>query len=124
MSRARLSSASPNDVFVAARDRALDAVYLDLHGAMVSEHYEDGEGELLRRVRDIVGPSVPVVISLDLHANVTEGMLEHCDAMTIYRTYPHLDMAVTGARAYDLLLPLLQGRRCTRRCARFRSCCR
>jgi len=64
---------------------------------------------LLRRVRDVVGPSVPVVISLDLHANVTEGMLEHCDAMTIYRTYPHLDMAVSGARAYDLLLPILQG---------------
>ena len=87
----------------------LDAVYLDLHGAMVCEDYEDGEGELLRRVREIVGPSVPVVISLDLHANVTEGMLDHCDAMTIYRTYPHLDMADSGARAYDLLLPILQG---------------
>jgi microcystin degradation protein MlrC len=89
----------------------LDAVYLDLHGAMVSEDYEDGEGELLRRVRDIVGPSVPVVISLDLHANVTEGMLDDCDAMTIYRTYPHLDMAQTGARAYHLLAPLLDGQR-------------
>lgn len=89
----------------------LDAVYLDLHGAMVTEHFEDGEGELLRRVRAIVGPDVPVVISLDLHVNVTEGMLEHCDAMTIYRTYPHLDMAETGVRAYDLLLPLLAGRR-------------
>ena len=89
----------------------LDAVYLDLHGAMVAEHHEDGEGEILRRVRDIVGPSVPVVMSLDLHANVTRGMLEHCDAMAIYRTYPHLDMAATGARAYDLLLPLLAGRK-------------
>ncbi len=88
----------------------LDAVYLDLHGAMVTQDYEDGEGELLRRVRAIVGPSIPVVISLDLHANVTRAMLEYCDAMTIYRTYPHLDMATTGARAYDLLLPLLAGR--------------
>jgi microcystin degradation protein MlrC len=88
----------------------LDAVYLDLHGAMVTEDHEDGEGELLRRVREIVGPSVPVVISLDLHANVTRGMLDDCDAMTIYRTYPHLDMAVSGARAYDLLLPLLRGK--------------
>ncbi len=87
----------------------LDAVYLDLHGAMVTEHHEDGEGELLRRVREAVGPSIPVVISLDLHANVTRGMLELSDAMTIYRTYPHLDMATTGARAYDLLLPLLAG---------------
>jgi microcystin degradation protein MlrC len=91
--------------------KSLDAVYLDLHGAMVTEHHEDGEGELLRRVRDVVGPSVPVVISLDLHVNVTRGMLEHSDAMTIYRTYPHLDMAETGARAYDLLQPLLEGRK-------------
>lgn len=88
---------------------ALEAVYLDLHGAMVAEHYQDGEGELLRRVREIVGPAIPVVISLDLHANVTAGMVEHCDAMTIYRTYPHLDMAETGARAYELLEPLLAG---------------
>jgi microcystin degradation protein MlrC len=88
---------------------ALEAVYLDLHGAMVTEHYEDGEGELLRRVREIVGPSIPVVISLDLHANVTAGMIEDCDAMTIYRTYPHLDMAETGARTYELLEPLLAG---------------
>ena len=89
----------------------LDAVYLDLHGAMVTEHYEDGEGELLRRVRDIVGASVPIVISLDLHVNITGAMLEYSDAMTIYRTYPHLDMAASGARAYDLLLPLLAGRK-------------
>jgi microcystin degradation protein MlrC len=89
----------------------LDAVYLDLHGAMVTEHHEDGEGELLRRVRELVGADVPIVISLDLHANVTAAMLEHSDAMTIYRTYPHLDMATTGARAYNLLVPLLDGHR-------------
>ena len=91
--------------------RQLDGVYLDLHGAMVCEDFEDGEGELLRRVRDIVGPDVPVVISLDLHVNLTEAMLEHCDAMTIYRTYPHLDMAATGARAFDLLERLMAGER-------------
>jgi microcystin degradation protein MlrC len=90
-------------------DALPDAVYLDLHGAMVVEHYEDGEGELLRRVREIVGPSTPVVISLDLHANVTAEMTDNCDAMTIYRTYPHLDMAATGSRAYELLEPLLAG---------------
>ncbi|MGD2172401.1 MAG: M81 family metallopeptidase [Gammaproteobacteria bacterium] len=88
----------------------LDAVYLDLHGAMVTEHHEDGEGELLRRVREIVGDAVPVVISLDLHANVTAAMVEHCEAMTIYRTYPHLDMAATGARACEQLQYLLAGR--------------
>ncbi len=90
---------------------ALDAVYLDLHGAMVAEHFEDGEGELLRRVRDIVGAEMPVVISLDLHANVTQAMLDNSDAMTIYRTYPHLDMADTGARAYDLLETIWSGQK-------------
>ncbi|MEM7207564.1 MAG: M81 family metallopeptidase [Pseudomonadota bacterium] len=84
-----------------------DAVYLDLHGAMVVEHVDDGEGELLRRVREIVGKDIPLVISLDLHANVTDAMLEYCNAMTIFRTYPHLDMAETGARACDLLADLL-----------------
>ena len=88
---------------------SLDAVYLDLHGAMVVEHHEDGEGELLRRVRDIVGPAMPIVISLDLHANVTEQMVDCSDAMTIYRTYPHLDMAVTGARAFEMTSTLMGG---------------
>lgn len=92
-----------------AGSESLDAVYLDLHGAMVTEHYEDGEGELLRRVRDMVADEVPIVISLDLHANVTAGMVAYSDAMTIYRTYPHLDMAVTGARAYDLLCTIMSG---------------
>jgi len=90
--------------------QSLDAVYLDLHGAMVTEHHEDGEGELLRRVREIVGPELPVVISLDLHANVTAQMVACSDAMTIYRTYPHLDMAETGARAYDLSAQLMSGK--------------
>ena len=87
----------------------LDAVYLDLHGAMVTEHLEDGEGELLRRVRSIIGADLPLIISLDLHANVTEQMLEHATAMTIFRTYPHLDMAETGARAFELLHLALNG---------------
>jgi microcystin degradation protein MlrC len=81
----------------------VDGVYLDLHGAMVSEAYDDGEGEILRRVREAVGPRVPVVASLDLHANVTRAMVQHADAMVAYRTYPHVDMADTGARAARLL---------------------
>lgn len=87
----------------------LDAVYLDLHGAMVVETFEDGEGELLRRVREIVGPDFPVVISLDLHANITEVMIAHATAITVFRTYPHLDMAETGGRAYQLLVSALNG---------------
>lgn len=80
-----------------------DAVYLDLHGAMVTEHFDDGEGELLRRIRDMVGPEVPVVASLDLHANVTQCMVEQSDGLVAYRTYPHVDMAETGRRAAQLL---------------------
>jgi len=87
----------------------LDAVYLDLHGAMVVEHFEDGEGELLRRVREIIGPDMPLLVSLDLHANITEAMVEHATAITVYRTYPHLDMAETGARAFELLQKALAG---------------
>ena len=82
---------------------ALDAVYLDLHGAMVTEHLEDGEGPLLARVRETVGPDVPVVASLDLHANVTRQMIAATDAMVAYRTYPHVDMMQTGARAVALI---------------------
>jgi microcystin degradation protein MlrC len=81
----------------------VDGVYLDLHGAMVAETHDDGEGELLRRVREAVGPRVPVVASLDLHANVTRAMFERADALVAYRTYPHVDMAETGARAARVL---------------------
>ena len=80
-----------------------DGVYLDLHGAMVTEQFEDAEGELLRRVRELTGKSTPIAISLDLHANVTEEMVTAADIVTIFRTYPHLDMAETGARAFNLL---------------------
>ncbi|WP_282608402.1 M81 family metallopeptidase [Pelagibius sp. Alg239-R121] len=81
----------------------IDAVYLDLHGAMVTEHLDDGEGAFLERLRNQVGPELPVVVSLDLHANITPEMMTHADALVVYRTYPHVDMAVTGARAARLL---------------------
>ncbi len=85
----------------------LDAVYLDLHGAMVTEHLDDGEGEILARVRKVIGKELPLIVSLDLHANVTPEMVEHADALIAYRTYPHVDMADTGracARHLKLLL--------------------
>ena len=84
------------------RDARPDAVYLDLHGAMVAEHLDDGEGELLARIRAVVGPQAPIVASLDLHANVSARMLDCADALVAYRTYPHVDMAETGARAAHL----------------------
>jgi microcystin degradation protein MlrC len=86
----------------------IDGVYLDLHGAMVAEHLDDGEGEILARVRKLVGPDVPMVASLDLHANVTPQMIEQSDALIAYRTYPHVDMADTG-RACARHLALLLG---------------
>jgi len=87
----------------------LDGVYLDLHGAMVTEHLEDGEGELLARVREVIGEHIPLVASLDLHANVTRRMVQHADALIAYRTYPHVDMADTGGRAASFLLHRLAG---------------
>jgi microcystin degradation protein MlrC len=86
----------------------VDAVYLDLHGAMVTEHLDDGEGEILARVRKVIGNDVPLVASLDLHANVTPEMVEHADALIAYRTYPHVDMADTGRAAAKHLALLLK----------------
>ena len=80
-----------------------DAVYLDLHGAAVAEHVDDSEGELIARIRHAVGADVPIVVSLDLHANVTLRMLREADALVSYRSYPHVDMAATGALAAQLL---------------------
>jgi microcystin degradation protein MlrC len=77
----------------------VDAIYLDLHGAMVTEDFEDGEGELLRRIRACVGPHMPIVISLDYHANVTHEMTAYADAISAYLTYPHVDRVETGGRA-------------------------
>jgi microcystin degradation protein MlrC len=88
----------------------LDAIYLDLHGAMVTEHFDDGEGEILRRVRQAIGNDLPLVASLDLHANVTPAMVEHADALIAYRTYPHVDMADTGRVAARHLASLLRSR--------------
>ncbi len=86
----------------------LDAIYLDLHGAMVTEDHEDGEADVLRRIRAVVGPDLPIAVSLDLHGNISRDFFERASCVTIYRTYPHLDMAETGARAWQLLSTLLE----------------
>ena len=95
------------EIVDAARGKDFDGVYLDLHGAMVCEHDDDGEGALLAALRAVVGPRVPIVASLDLHAHVTRRMLESADARVAYRTYPHEDMAEAGERAAGLLKRLL-----------------
>jgi microcystin degradation protein MlrC len=90
---------------------SIDGVHLDLHGAMVTEHLDDGEGEILARVRQAIGKDLPLVVSLDLHANVTPEMVEHTDALIAYRTYPHVDMAATGHAAAKHLALLLRTRK-------------
>jgi microcystin degradation protein MlrC len=99
----RIAGAICEDVLAARDQGGLDAIYLDLHGAAVAEHADDSEGELLARLRRLVGPALPIVASLDLHANVTRRMLALADALVAYRTYPHVDMADTGERAAGLL---------------------
>ena len=86
-----------------------DAVLLSLHGAMVAEDFDDGEGELLRRVREKVGPDTPIAVTLDLHVNFTDAMARHADALVSYRTYPHTDLVETGQRAAALVDRMLRG---------------
>lgn len=88
----------------------LDGILLDLHGAMVPEHTEDGEGDLLRAVRETVGPSVPVAVTLDFHANVTAEMVRHATLLHGYKTYPHVDMDARGREATERLLDVVAGR--------------
>ncbi|VWD16003.1 microcystinase C [Burkholderia lata] len=99
-----------DEIVGGARAAKADAIFLDLHGAMVAEHVDDGEGELLRRVREAVGADTTIAASLDLHANVTAQMFESADVLVAYRTYPHVDMADTGARAARLIARIGQER--------------
>jgi microcystin degradation protein MlrC len=91
-----------------SREIPVDAVYLDLHGAMVTEDFEDGEGELLRRIRAALSVHVPIVLSLDYHANVTRQMVQHTDGLVGYYTYPHVDREQTGRRAAKVLSTVLE----------------
>ncbi len=90
--------------------KGCDAVLLDLHGAMVTQSFEDGEGELLRRVRAIVGPNVPIGVALDMHTNLYDAMGAHATAIAGYQTYPHIDMYETGQRAGRAILAMLAGK--------------
>ena len=79
-------------------DGPLDGVYLDLHGAAVTDSHEDAEGALIAAVRERIG-DLPLAVSIDLHANVTRAMVAGADLIDAYRHYPHTDMRATGARA-------------------------
>lgn len=90
---------------------SLDALFLDLHGAMVTQSLDDAEGDLLRRLRRITGPRLPYVVALDFHAILTQAMVDQAQVMVAYRSYPHVDMAQTGERAAAMLQRLLAGER-------------
>lgn len=85
----------------------IDGICLDLHGAMVTDSEQDGEGAVLRRLRARF-PGTPIAVSLDLHANMSAEMVALSDYITIYRSYPHLDMAETDARAMQALLAIIE----------------
>lgn len=111
----RVTGAAFERIMAAMLDRLgralprIDAVFLDLHGAMATEHLDDADGEILRRVREVIG-SRPLLATLDFHANVSAEMLRYATALCAYRTYPHTDMAESGARAARCMLQL-NGRR-------------
>ena len=96
-----------DDLRVAGR---LDGVLLDLHGAMVPETVDDGEGDLLRAVRGVVGPDIPVGVTLDFHANVTAEMVHHATLLHGYKTYPHIDMGERGREAATRVADVLAGK--------------
>jgi microcystin degradation protein MlrC len=93
---------------VDAAAKGCDAILLDLHGAMVPEGFDDGEGELLRRIRR-VAPKVPIGVALDMHTNLFPAMVEHATVLAGYQTYPHVDMYDTGRRAARPVLAMLEG---------------
>jgi microcystin degradation protein MlrC len=87
----------------------LDGVLIALHGAMVAEGYPDADGEVLRRLRQQVGPDVPIVATHDFHANVSEQVVACCDALVIYKTNPHVDQRERGLQAAGIMARRVRG---------------
>lgn len=107
------SGPCPDDVFEAliapllrAAQAGADAILLDLHGAMVSQGHEDCEGELLARIRALA-PDVPLGVALDLHGNISAKIVENCDCIVGFKTYPHIDMHETGAHVTRIIDAML-----------------
>ena len=93
---------------VAAVREGCDAILLDLHGAMVTKGHDDAEAEVLARVRR-AALGVPLGVALDLHGNITQRLVDQCDVLVGFKTYPHVDMVETGAHVARLMAPLLRG---------------
>ena len=88
----------------------VDGILLSLHGAMVYQGGMDGEGDLLKRIRDHVGPELPIICTLDLHANITDAMMEHATAMIGYDCYPHVDIYERALEAANMMAGVLAGK--------------
>lgn len=84
-------------------ENTIDGVLLHLHGAMVTVSYEDAEGEILFRLREALGPNIPIIVTLDLHGNITKKMVENSTALIAVKTYPHIDFYERGLQAGHLL---------------------
>lgn len=93
-----------------AVEAGCDAILLDLHGAMVTERHDDGEAELLRRLRQIA-PGVPIAVALDMHCNLSNSMVQAADVLAGYQTYPHVDVYETGVRAAKPIVDWLKAKR-------------
>jgi microcystin degradation protein MlrC len=88
---------------------ALDGVLLALHGALVSERHPDGDGEIVQRLRSLMGSDFPIVVTHDLHANVSDRVVDASTALVIYKTYPHVDQRQRGLQAARLIARLIRG---------------
>jgi len=96
-------------ILAGALEDGIDGVLLALHGAMVTESYDDAEGQLLAELREMLGPQLPIAITLDLHANVSDRMAEYANIIISYRSYPHIDMRERGLQAGELLQSAMTG---------------
>lgn len=90
-------------------DSPLDGVLLDLHGAMVVEGIDDGDGDIIAAVREVIGPKRPIIVTQDLHGNHTRRRVAEADALIGFDTYPHVDMAERGREAADLIVRTIRG---------------
>ena len=88
---------------------SLDGIFLALHGGMLAEHVQDASGAILAAVRTAIGTEIPLVCSLDLHANVTRQMVDSATAIAGYHTFPHIDLFESGWRGMELLTKILTG---------------
>lgn len=106
-------------VYESLRDELLDAlkaampvdiVFLQMHGAMVAHGYDDCETDMLRRVREIVGPDVKIGVELDLHCDVTRESVDLADAIVIYKEYPHIDVGDRAEELFTIIADAAEGK--------------